>query len=686
MVDAHFPKIVAIQKYSTKLGIGFMALDNDAKHRSRHTRKSHPKRTSSGSPRPGSDFYTYVNAAWLHKTTIPPTKSSYGVSEEIEDSIDNKTQTILHDCLKTAKKHPSSDDSYETKAERMVGTLAESVLSLEQGQTNIRTLQSVLASIQSLQSKDEVAVVVGEFARYKIPSVLSFTAQYENKNDTRYTYILGLGSVGLPDPSFYFKKTYRRSLYLAGYKRMLRLLEEKFDVPRLSCALRVERILAAVLWNAQGDTLDTKLKGSELETMFSHVPWDSLFSAFGLSAWRQRVFVMESKRWISTLNKFFHTLGLDYWKLLLSLEFLLFSLPWLPSKYSHISFDLYRSLIRGQHEPVSKQKKALYVVQQFASPFFSRFYTERIVPKTLKSSATKLLEQLIVFADKRLDTLEWLEQQTRDKAQVKLRKMKMSVAHPDSFERLPIPTLQDNALLANLLTLGEWETDLELSKLGQPLRDRQSWDDPTFVVNAYYYSQANEMVLPAGILQPPFYDQTKSIGWNYGGIGCILGHEMTHAFDKEGKEYDPNGFQKHWWTPQDNRKYNEKTKALIELYGSQKVYGLPVSGTKTLSENIADIGGMGIALDALNHTLDETKLTKEERNNEYRNFFVSYATSWRVKERKRKQIQSLITDKHAPPFLRVNLVVSQFQEWYDAFDIQPTDPLYLPPEKRIQIF
>jgi len=240
--------------------------------------------------------------------------------------------------------------------------------------------------------------------------------------------------------------------------------------------------------------------------------------------------------------------------------------------------------------------------------------------------------------------------------------------------------------LANLLALGEWETELELKKLGQPFSARKDWDDPSFVVNAYYYSEANEIVLPAGILQAPFFDEQATVGWNYGGIGCIIAHELTHAFDKEGKKYDPDGIQQRWWTAQDNRNYNEKTKALVKLYGSQKVYGLPVSGTRTLSENIADIGGMGIALDALNHILDSMKLTKEDRNDAYREFFISYATSWRVKERKRKQIQSLITDKHAPPPLRVNLVVSQFQEWYDAFDIKSEDPLYIPPEKRIQIF
>jgi putative endopeptidase len=654
----------------------------DQRQTKRQTRKSHRRKSSSGSPSPGTNFYLHVNTNWLTKTHIPPTKSSFGVSEEIEERIDRQTQAILEDCLRSK----GGSTTYEGKAKHMIGTLAKSVYSSYHTDVNLTTVRNVLLSIQSLQTKDDVAVVLGEFARYKLPSVFSVYGQYENKNKSHYTCVLGLGSVGLPDPSFYFKQSYRRASFLKGYKHMIQSLEKKFHIPGLSCTIRLERILAAVLWNARGDTLDVLMKGSEIAKEFAHVPWDSFFASLGLSSWRQETFAIESKRWIHTLNKMFDHVGLDYWKLLLSLEFLLFSLPWLPSQYSHLSFDLYRKLIRGQEKPVSKTKKALYIVQQFASPLFSQLYVKELVPKFLKPSATHLLKQLLEFADKRMDALDWLDQGTRDKAQEKIRNMRVSVAYPDSFEALPIPSLHEDALLANLLALGEWETDLEFKKLGQPLSARKSWDDPSFIVNAYYYGQANEIVLPAGILQAPFFDESASLGWNYGGIGCIIAHELTHAFDKEGKEYDPDGIQRRWWTAQDNRNYNEKTKALIKLYGSQKVYGFPVSGTRTLSENIADIGGMGIALDALNHVLDGMKLTKEDRMKEYRNFFTSYATSWRVKERKRKQIQSLITDKHAPAFLRVNLVISQFQEWYDAFDIQSDDPLYLPPEKRIQIF
>jgi putative endopeptidase len=240
--------------------------------------------------------------------------------------------------------------------------------------------------------------------------------------------------------------------------------------------------------------------------------------------------------------------------------------------------------------------------------------------------------------------------------------------------------------LENLLQLGAWQTAYEISRLGEKRVNQKDWDEPVFAVNAYYYTQSNEMVIPLGSLYWPFYSSTAPLGWNYGGLGCILAHESTHAFDKEGKEYDPDGFPKKWWTPSDNRAYNKKTKSLIQLFSSQKILDNAVSGSLTLSENIADLGGMAIALDALRKHLEQHKVSEEDCKKAYQQFFLSYAVSWRVKEKPEKTLQSLFLDHHAPPSLRVNLIVSQFDEWYKAFDILETDPMYIPPEKRIRIF
>jgi putative endopeptidase len=236
------------------------------------------------------------------------------------------------------------------------------------------------------------------------------------------------------------------------------------------------------------------------------------------------------------------------------------------------------------------------------------------------------------------------------------------------------------------LRVGEWQTEYEIQRLGEKRQKQKDWDEPIFDVNAYYYSQANEFVLPTGSLYWPFFSMSSPLGWNHGGVGCIIGHEITHAFDKEGKDYDPDGFSKKWWTTVDNRAYNKKTKALIELFNKQKVFGHPISGSLTLSENIADLGGMAIALHALRKKIKTLNLNEDEQKEAYRQFFTSYAVSWRVKEKPAKVLQSLFLDHHSPAHLRVNLIVSQFQEWYEAFDVEPGNTLFIPPEDRIRIF
>ena len=661
------------------------------KYKTIQTRKhnhNHNHKINSGETRhthPGDDFYLFINEAWLHKVTIPPTRVAFGVSEEIENKIESDSKKLLKDCVKEAKTKPTKV-SYKTSLQALLGNLTLSVQKANTTQVNLELVKHVLLSIQTLSSKEEVAVLLGEFCKYKIHCLFHLYGQYENKNNTNYTFTIGTGSLGLPDPSYYFQKSLNRQKYLHAYKLFLKRVGKAFDIQNLHCIVKLERILAGVLLQSQKDTFKIEKTGTQLEEEFHHIPWRIFFETMGLSNWESKLFFIDSSRWIHTVNKLFHHLGLDQWKLLFSLEFLLYSLTWLPPPYSDISFHFYRRLLRGQQKKLDRSIQAVYVAQQYAMPFFSRLYKDQFTESSIKLKIQTMIQEFLDVAQKRLATIEWLEPVTRKKAQEKVDAMKFIVAFPDEFEHHVLPHVDDTNLLTNLLELGEWQTHYEIKKLGQPISQRKEWDDALFAVNAYYYEQANEMVIPSGILNPPFYDNKKSFAWNYGGIGCIISHEMTHAFDKEGKEFNPKGIQDKWWTASDNRKYNEQTKELIALYDKQKVFGLPVSGKKTLSENIADIGGMSIALDALKKKIESLSLTEDERKTYYKEFFTSYAVSWRVKEKKKKRIQALILDKHAPPSLRVNLIVSQFQEWYDAFDIQPVNKLYRPPEKRIHIF
>lgn len=647
-----------------------MVLRSRKRGKSSDRRNTFKRPRSSGFHGYGDDFYKAINGHWLSRTRIPATSAAYGISEEIEAKIETECWTLLDSAPK----------------ESVLGSLTASVVDLKTRETALQTVKRILLSLDTLSSKEEVAVVLGEFLRYKIPGILTLLTQYENKNGTRYSLVFGTGSLGLPDSSFYFERSLGQSRDLALYKRMLKRLGKKVGLPALPCVAQIERVLAGVLSKTWSDTYDTELKGRELETTFPQIPFEPMFDALRLSHWRQRIFYVESMRWLSTLNSLFSYLELDRWKLLLAHQVLLFSLPYLPEDYSQLAFRFYRKALRGQQQPLSLRTKAVSLAQHYAAPYLSRLYIERYADATRKEKVTELVKDLLQFAQDRIGTVEWLSPKTRELAKEKVARMRPSVGYPEKESPLPSLSLDASDLLGNLFALGEAQTASEIARLGESFSKRTTWDDPIFAVNAYYYQQANELILPYGILSPPFYDETKSLGWNYGGIGCVVCHELTHAFDEDGKEYGPDGTQDPWWSASDLRAYTHQTKPLIALFSKQKVNGAHVNGKKTLSENLADLGGMGIALDVLRHKLDGMKLTQEERMKNYRDFFISYAISWRLKERDQKKRTAILVDRHAPPSLRVNLVVCQFQEWYDAFEISPTSKLYVPPEKRLRIF
>ena len=635
-------------------------------------------------PMKGKDFYKFVNAKWLDSVHVPPHISSYGVSEELEVSIHKRIQVIVDRCIQKSKL-PQNSLSYDESIEQCIGLVAQSALNPHVQKKSVKSLQILLQDLRCIRDTKDIARTLGEFAKHKIPSVFWLFGQYENQNRTKFTYTLGIGKVGLPDLSYYKKTAPGKSKTLLKYATLLQTLGKHFDIPNLSNIIPLEELLAAAIQKSLTESF-TSMKGSELQEEFKSIPFDALFDAYGFPDWKQTLFFIDSRNWMETLNKLFQYLPIDTWKLLFATEACLHFLPYLPPPYDDMYFSFFHRSLRGQTEKVPQKALTLLLLEQWMTPFISKLYVNQFGEGVIKRKTGILVEELIDVAKERLHETTWLQPHTRKEAIEKVDKMRVSIGYPDTFAKLPLPKVTSDNLLENLLQLGAWQTSYELSRLGEKRVDQKDWDEPIFAVNAYYFTQSNEMVIPLGSLYWPFYSPTAKLGWNYGGLGCILGHELTHAFDKEGKEYDPDGYPKKWWTPSDKRAYNKKTKSLIQLFNQAKILDHPVSGTLTLSENLSDLGGMAIALDALQKHLKKESVNDEERLQALQQFFLSYAVSWRVKEKPEKTLQSLFLDYHAPPSLRVNLIVSQFDEWYEAFSIQETDAMYIPPEKRIRIF
>jgi putative endopeptidase len=631
----------------------------------------------------GSDFFKFVNGKWLHTVNVPPHISSFGISEELEQSIQKTLYQIIQKCIFKSKQSVSK--SYENSIETAVGLVAQSALNSKVQKNSVKTLQNLLLDLRCMRDRTDVARMMGELAKYKVPGIFWLFAQYENQHQTKYTYTIGIGKVGLPDLSYYKKTAPGKSKTLLQYANLLKTVGKLFGIDDLSNVIPLEELLAGAIEKSLTEK-SIQMKGSELAKEFPHIPFDALFETVGYKSWKSDLFFIDARNWLEVIQKLFQYLPLDSWHILFATEIILHFLPYLPPPYDDLYFSFFHKLLRGQTQKIPQKDLTVLLLQQWMTPFLSKLYVDSFGKPEQKRETGRFVKELIASAKDRLQQTGWLQESTRKKAVEKVDKLLVSIGYPDTFAKLAIPNVNPDNLVKNLLQLGGWQTEYEISRLGEKRSEQKDWDEPVFAVNAYYYSQSNEMVVPLGSLYWPFYSSTSPLGWNYGGLGCILAHEMTHAFDKEGKEYDPDGFPKRWWTPGDNRAYNKKTKSLIQLFSSQTILDHPVSGALTLSENIADLGGMAIALDALRDTLEKKKSSEEEAKKAYQQFFLSYAVSWRVKEKPEKTLQSLFLDHHAPPSLRVNLIVSQFDEWYNAFDITNKDPMYIPPEKRIRIF
>lgn len=637
---------------------------------------------------PGDDFYKYINGAWLKTTAIPPFYTSFGVSEEVELVLENQ----LHEILIKAHTFSEKGHKPETKHEEMldlIGRLTLSLLRKEKQKISVETLQQKLRYLLCMRNSEEICSQLGRFNRQGIPTLLSINIFKKVSGKQEFTFAILPGSLGLPDLSYYNATAPGKTRTLLSYVNLCRKVSKELSIPDVSHAIQIESMSSPVLQGALDDEY-IDIKGSELEKKFPDIQWKGLFEGYGVtdhSIWRTKLIRVYSFHWLRFLQKAIRSWPKQNWVDILTLHMILHALPILPPPYDDLHFELFGHVLRGQLKKIPQIQLTLNLVKKSLSIPLSYLYIEMYLNKTLKKEVTHFAKTIVERSAKHLEACEWMEPETRRIAITKVRAMKLGISHPETLPSPQFPNLITDNALQNIYLLNETRTNLYLERVTGTKNHSTSdiWEEPPYVVNAYYYNELNEFFLPAGTLQFPFYIQEKQkLGWNYGGLGAIIGHEMTHAFDEDGKKYISAGVKKNWWTHKDVLHYNKMTGKLVNLFNKAKVRGNPVDGSLTLSENIADLGGVGIALDALQQELKG--VSEEEKQKQLRDFFISYAVSWRVKQRPRRALQNLFLDVHSPADLRVNYIVCHFQEWYDCFNVKTEHELYLPPEERIRIF
>jgi putative endopeptidase len=459
---------------------------------------------------------------------------------------------------------------------------------------------------------------------------------------------------------------------------LCRRVGKEIGVNGLESIISIENDIVIKYIQAKNEDLKP-IRGADLEKKIPGFAWAAFFERLGYVSWRKQTLFVRSFLWLRLLQNLLKKLPIDTWKLLLKKQAIFHFLKYLPAPFDTFHYDFFGHQLQGQTQKTPQQELTIQLLMNYCQDELSYLYVKRFVPETLKTRSMKLAKEIVSAAQKRLEKTEWLQPDTRKKAIEKLDAMRLGVCYPDEWPPFePIEGLDTKILVKNILYLAKHNFKKMLKEIHTKPK---YWEEGAYRVNAYYYSETNEFIIPAGSILRPFYSDTAPLGWNYGGVGAIMGHELTHAFDEDGKDYDPKGRKKPWWTPSDLRHYREVSDQLITLYSSQKIGSHFVNGVYTLSENIADLGGLAFALDALKMEMEKKGITSKEKQLEaYRWFFISYAVSWRTKIRPTKLQQMLLLDNHSPPNLRVNCIVRQFQEWRDAFGLRDSK------EKPIQIF
>jgi putative endopeptidase len=633
---------------------------------------------------PGADFYTFVNGNWLRHVNMPPYLSSYGVSEEIEELVEKDLEIILKAAREEVR---TTADKEIPHTKYLLGTLAESALNIQVQDLNVKFVRNMVSGLRCIRDTHDVGSTLGDFMKHRIKSLIQVIVVPTETDSTKLRFALASGDLGLPDPSYYRKTNGVPSRTIQAYSKLLEKCGVAFEVEGLDRVVSLETAAAPVIMRARQDQ-EILMSGSELRQKYKNIPWDAIFeTALGWSTSKisSQKFLILTPTWFTAINKWMKVLPLEFWRAWLSAYLILHTLPLLPPPYDTWDFELYGHRLRGQTEKSPQKRQLLRLAEVWLTGSLGDAYIHQFVKPSVKEKALEIARDIRSVAAERAGATEWLDPVTRAVAKKKVQNIYLGVAYPSYIEKDKKTTLDPERLVKNVFTLAELDFKDDIEKIDTELRP-EAWDDPVFAVNAYYYAEGNRLILPAGILRWPFFDVHASDGWNFGALGATIGHEITHAFDSDGKDFDEKGNRRIWWSNADMKRYSEKVNALIALYSKTEYFGHKLNGHLTLSENISDLGGLAISLAALKKRLAARKASPQETKKQICEFFMSYAVSWRTKEKKEKAIQSLFMDVHAPPIARVNNIVCQFDDWYECFDIRPGNKLYKAPENRIRIF
>jgi putative endopeptidase len=638
--------------------------------------------------RPGDDFNAYANGAWAQRTTIPGDRAYWGVWDVLEEQARGQ----VRDILESAANAHGPAGSNERKIGDLYATYMDEARIEKRGGA---PLKEQLASIATIKSYAGLASAMGRAIRVGDSMPVTFEVLPDFKNPDINMAYLDQGGLGLPDRDYYLNDdppmAAARQAYLAYAAKLLQLsgvASSPADAAkRVQAVFDVEHRLAVIQWSrVHLRDLPARYVPWTRAECLAKAPgfdWDAYLKAAGLAG--VPVLIASADTAITGTAAIVPTVPLPVWKDYLALRAIDRHAPSLSKAFVDAHFAFHNTALAGTPEQEARWKRGSRFAERAMGEAIGEIYVERHFGPEAKAAATQLVKNLLAAAGARIDTLEWMSAETKAQARKKLAAFNVKIGYPDKWRDYSKLTIVAGDAYRNSLAAAQFEYERNLAKVGQPV-DRSEWDMTPMEINAYYDPSMNEIVFPAAVLQPPFFDPHADLAVNYGAIGAIIGHEISHGFDDQGRLFDARGALADWWTADDAAKYQQRTAALVAQYSAYEVLpALKLNGELTLGENIADNAGIVIAYEAFHTALAGEPAPIIDGQSGDQRFFLGFAQNWRTIWREQILRQMTTTDPHSPDALRVR-AVRNFDPWYAAFDVKPSDKLYLAPNERVRIW
>ena len=636
---------------------------------------------------PGDDFFRYANGKWLDTFELPASRSNYGSFTVLSDRSDRRVRSIIEGLTQTEP----AQDSMEQK----ISDYYLSYMNIDKlNALGLEPLREGLAELDQISTREDLVHGFGRALVDNTATPFSFYVGADRSDPDRHQLVLSVGGVSLPDRDYYLVDSEQfqsvRDSYVEHIAQILEYADIDESREKALLILELETKIAEHLWprdqRRDRDLTYNPMTFSQFKNDFSGFDWDRYFAAAGISELEDLNVSYPSA--MSPIIELTITTPIETWVGYMKYRYIVDSASTLSEEVDNERFRFYSTVLRGVPEQRDRWERGVARVGALSSlgEAIGQIYVDRYFPESAKDQMEELVENLRGAVAQSIDEIDWMGAATKAEALEKLKSFRPKVAYPDEWKDLSSLDIVRDDLFGNARKIREFNYADEIGRLGEPT-NREEWGMTPQTVNAYYNSSFNEIVFPAGILQPPFFDPLADAAVNYGGIGAVIGHEMGHGFDDQGSKSDFAGIQRNWWTDEDRGNFEVLTSALASQYDEfEPVPGNFIDGNFTLGENIGDVGGLSLAYRAYKMSLNGNEapvidgLTGDQR------FFLSWAQVWQRKYRDDALIQMLTSDPHSPSEFRVNGVVRNFDEWYHAFNVKPGNELYLSPEDRVRIW